>query len=58
MKTCNLCLQNPELEARIQKLKAEQENEQYKKMIKGLDCSEKRKVPLKNEGLYIFYFNL
>ncbi|XP_035227381.1 uncharacterized protein LOC118199597, partial [Stegodyphus dumicola] len=40
---------NPELEERIQKLKAEQANEEYKSMVKGLFPQQQNKIPLSEE---------
>ncbi|KFM80234.1 hypothetical protein X975_01116, partial [Stegodyphus mimosarum] len=40
---------NSELEERIQKLKAEQANEEYKSMVKGLFPQQQSKIPLSEE---------
>ena len=40
-----MLFQNPELEARIQKLKAEQENRRYASMVKNVNMTVSTGIP-------------
>lgn len=46
--------QNQDLEARIQKLKAEQSNEKYRQMTKGLTYANENRTNLREDGLFVF----
>ncbi|OWF55122.1 transmembrane protein 199-like [Mizuhopecten yessoensis] len=48
---------NPELEARIQKLKAEQDNKRYREMTRNVDKSQKNSVDKMNIGAEVKAMN-